>query len=206
VKYPKIKFIAQYTILKNNVFQVIKRLKQKMTTVFISGSREIRILTKLVRDRLQNIVNQQFSIVVGDANGADKAVQKYLAEINYTQVSVYYAGSLCRNNLGNWHVESIQVDAKLKGRDFYTQKDKAMAAQADYGFVLWDGKSIGSFNNINELLSRNKKVLVYFAPEQAFISMSKSEDIQKFSGKSVLVPTLVGNSVSFPNTLPLSLL
>ncbi|MDD2815677.1 MAG: hypothetical protein PHP00_08060 [Thiotrichaceae bacterium] len=177
-----------------------------MTTVFISGSREIRILTTLVRDRLQNIVNQQFSIVVGDANGADKAVQKYLAEINYTQVSVYYAGSLCRNNLGNWHVESIQVDAKLKGRDFYTQKDKAMAAQADYGFVLWDGKSIGSFNNINELLSRNKKVLVYFTPEQTFIPMSKSEDIQKFSGKSALVPTLVGNSVSFPNTLPLSLL
>jgi hypothetical protein len=35
-----------------------------------------------------------------------------------------------------------------------------MAIEADYGFVLWDGKSPGSLNNIIELLNKNKKAPV----------------------------------------------
>lgn len=95
--------------------------------------------------------------MVGDAGGADKAVQKWLLEQAYSNVTVYCSGSVCRNNLGNWPTKSINVDRSLKGRDFYTQKDKAMAQVANYGLVLWDGKSQGSCNNLKELLQQNKK-------------------------------------------------
>lgn len=149
-----------------------------MTTIFISGSRNITRLNKEIRDRLKNVLDQHYAIVVGDANGADKAIQKYLMDNNYQYVTVYCSGNVCRNNAGNWEVSKIQVDSKLKGRDFYAEKDKKMAAVADYGFVLWDGSSPGSFNNIMELLRNNKKALVYFSPEKSFCSVAKIDDVR----------------------------
>lgn len=149
-----------------------------MTTVFVSGSRKISRLNEEIRHRLQNIVDKQFSVIIGDANGADKALQKYFSEIHYKNVVVFCSGNSCRNNLGNWNIKHVFVDLNLKGRDFYTQKDKEMAAEADYGFVLWDGKSPGSLNNILELLKKNKKALVYFSPDREFFLVSKLEDAQ----------------------------
>lgn len=149
-----------------------------MTTVFVSGSRKISRLNMETRNRLKNVVDKQFSILVGDANGADKVFQKYLAEMRYPNVVVFCSGGHCRNNLGNWNVKNISVDSKLKGRDFYTQKDKAMAAEADYGLVLWDGKSPGSFNNIMELVKNRKKALVYFTPDRKFYTLSGLDDAQ----------------------------
>jgi hypothetical protein len=140
-----------------------------MTTVFVSGSRKISRLNMETRNRLKNVVDKQFSILVGDANGADKVFQKYLAEMRYPNVVVFCSGGHCRNNLGNWNVKNISVDSKLKGRDFYTQKDKAMAAEADYGLVLWDGKSPGSFNNIMELVKNRKKPWSILLPIESFI-------------------------------------
>ncbi len=154
-----------------------------MTTVFVSGSRKISHLNEEIKKRLQNVIDHRFSVIVGDANGADKALQKYFSEIHYDNVVVFCSGGLCRNNLGNWQVKRISVDPKYKGRDFYIQKDKEMAAEADYGFVIWDGASPGSFNNIMELLKKNKKALVYFFPEKEFYSISKLEDVQRLLSK-----------------------
>lgn len=154
-----------------------------MTTVFISGSRKINHLSKEMQERLQNVIGQQFSVIVGDANGADKALQKYFSETDYQNVTVYCSGNLCRNNLGNWNLKQVFVDPKLKGREFYTQKDKEMAEEADYGLVLWDGMSPGSLNNIMELLSRGKKALVYFSPDNKFYPISKLIDVQKLLNK-----------------------
>lgn len=154
-----------------------------MTTVFVSGSRKISRLNKEIRNRLQNLVDKQFAVIIGDANGADKALQKYFSEIPYKNVIVFCSGNSCRNNLGNWDEKHVFVEPKLKGRDFYTKKDKEMAAEADYGFVLWDGKSSGAFNNIIELLKKHKNALVYFSPEKKFYSVSKVEDAQKLLEK-----------------------
>ncbi len=154
-----------------------------MTTVFISGSRHIHYLNPQVRERLQKVLDRHFSIVVGDAGGVDKAVQAFLSEPRYEDITVYCSGRSCRNNLGNWSVRHVAVDPDLRGRDFYTQKDKAMVTRADYGFVIWDGKSPGSFSNIMELLKENKKSLVYFSPRQAFRSISKLEDAKRLLGE-----------------------
>lgn len=147
-----------------------------MTTVFLSGSRKINRLNDVIRGRIQNILDQGFHVVVGDANGADKAMQSYLADKGYANVAVYCAGGSCRNNVGSWSTEKIDVDPKLKGRAFYTQKDKAMAAQADFGLVLWDGKSEGSINNVLELLRNGKKAVVYFSPRKEFMNVKTPSD------------------------------
>ena len=149
-----------------------------MTTVFISGSRMISRLNDLVCGRLQNMIDQDFRIIVGDANGADKALQGFLAAARYENVIVYCAGSICRNNLGNWRVKKIQVDPKFRGRDFYAQKDKEMALEADYGFVLWDGKSAGSICNVIELLKQQKPAAIFLSSEKRIVSVSHLQDVQ----------------------------
>lgn len=149
-----------------------------MTTVFLSGSRKISRLNNEIRSRIENILDQGFQVFVGDANGADKAMQAYLAERHYSNVSVFCAGNVCRNNVGSWQTRKVEVDKKLTGRAFYTQKDKAMAAEADFGFVLWDGKSEGSINNVFELLNGGKKAVVYFAPRKEFFNIKTADDVR----------------------------
>jgi len=149
-----------------------------MNTVFVSGSRRIGRLNAEVRERLANITRQNYRVVVGDANGADKAVQRFFAEAHYEDVTVYCAGSRCRNNIGDWSTKNIDVDPRLKGRDYYTQKDLRMADEADYGFVLWDGKSVGSINNVMELLQRGKRALVYFSPKSQFVTVCDSDSLR----------------------------
>ena len=148
-----------------------------MKTVFLSGSRRISRLNESVRTRIQKILEQGFHIVVGDANGADKALQSYLADQAYRNVVVYCAGQNCRNNVGGWEVHEVPVNPKLKGRAFYTQKDKEMALQADYGLVLWDGKSVGSITNVYELLKSGKKAVVYLSPEKRFMNVNDLGDV-----------------------------
>jgi hypothetical protein len=147
-----------------------------MTTVFLAGSRNLSRLADAVKDRLNNIMSQQFRIVIGDANGADKALQQHLASARYRDVVVHCSGNSCRNNLGNWDVASIVVPPGLKGRDFYTVKDRKMADEADYGFMIWDAKSPGTLNNIIELVNRHKKVLVYISPDRLFWTIASESD------------------------------
>jgi hypothetical protein len=39
-----------------------------------------------------------------------------------------------------------------------------MAADADYGFMIWDGKSRGTRQNILELVKLNKRSIVFVEP------------------------------------------
>jgi len=148
-------------------------------TVFLSGSRKISRLNEEIRLRLEKITSQNFTVVVGDANGADKALQSYLADIHYQRVTVYCAGEVCRNNVGSWPQKNIEVSSKLKGRDFYAEKDKAMAAASDYGFVLWDGKSAGSINNVLEMMKNGKPVIIYFSPDRSFHALKQADDVKQ---------------------------
>ncbi len=154
-----------------------------MIKVFIGGSRHIRQLNKMIKDRLNNIINNKYQVLLGDANGADKAVQRFLHEVQYNNVFVYCSGNNCRNNLGKWEVINVPVPANLRGNRFYMVKDASMAKVADYGFLLWDGKSPGTLNNIFNLLLNKKKALVYYSPEKRFYTISKLSDIEKLLTK-----------------------
>ncbi|PLL62323.1 hypothetical protein CWN05_29480, partial [Klebsiella pneumoniae] len=70
-----------------------------MTTVFVAGSITIKNLDTLIVDRLKKIVNSQFQIVVGDANGVDSSVQRVLVDLGCRQATVFSSSEKPRNNL-----------------------------------------------------------------------------------------------------------
>jgi hypothetical protein len=151
-----------------------------MTTVFIGGSRRVPRLGAAVRARLDTIMAKGFRVIVGDANGADKAVQQYLSGKGYGHVEVFCSGTVCRNNLGHWHMRQIKTDPTDKGFRFYAAKDRVMAREADVGLMIWDGKSTGTLLNVLRLLSQEKKVVVYNVPERRFSELKAEDDWRGF--------------------------
>ena len=59
------------------------------STVFVAGSRQTSRLPAEVKTRLDTMIEKGFQILVGDANGADKAVQRCLADKSYPNVIVH---------------------------------------------------------------------------------------------------------------------
>jgi hypothetical protein len=150
-----------------------------MASVFIGGSRAVSRLNAVIRGQLDNLMDHKCLILIGDANGADKAVQAYLFERGYRDVVVYCMDA-CRNNLGQWQVRPQQSPNGGK-RDFeyYSTKDRAMTRDANCGVMLWDGKSRGTLNNVTNLISDGKKVLLYFSPKRTFQKLSTMEDLHR---------------------------
>lgn len=147
-----------------------------MTSVFIGGSRAISKLNAPLREKLDDFIQRGCTIFIGDANGADKAVQQHLALREYDRV-VVYCMDRCRNNIGGWATKPISRPAGPRDFAYYAAKDKAMADDAKCGMMLWDGESKGTLNNIQNLLAAGKKVLVYFSPEGAFYKLVTSDDL-----------------------------
>jgi len=94
--------------------------------VFISGSISIKKLRKHDKAPLEQIIEGNRTILIGDAYGVDKAVQQILAEREYRQVIVYFSGEKPRNNIGNWQTKQIPNPENLTGRSRYQLKDKAI--------------------------------------------------------------------------------
>ena len=152
---------------------------RRTSTVFVAGSRQISRLPAEVGARLDTMIEKGFQILVGDANGADKAVQRYLADKSYPNVLVHCMKDHCRNNIGNWPTRQIAAPPSVRGFDYYSLKDLAMAEVAEYGLMLWDGKSKGTINNVLTLSRRNKPVVVYVAPSKRFQTVRVMEDLKE---------------------------
>jgi len=145
--------------------------------VFIGGSRAVSKLNEVVRARLDDLIRRGCTILVGDANGADKAVQMYFAEKHYASVIVFCMEN-CRNNVGGWPPRSVEPPRGSKGFSYYAAKDFVMAEEAHCGVMLWDGKSKGTLQNILNLLAGNKRTLVYLAPSKDFHVVASQEELQ----------------------------
>jgi hypothetical protein len=148
-----------------------------MTHVFLGGSRAVSRLNPLIREQLENLINRRCTILIGDANGADKAMQKYFAEQNYQDVIVFCMNRF-RNNLGTWQTRIVKTDRSRKDFAYFSTKDKEMAREAKCGLMLWDGESKGTLSNIIELIRAQKKVLVYLAPLKKFFKLSTEIDLE----------------------------
>src|SRR5258708_28819730 len=166
-----------------------------MQAVFVAGSRALSKLNAQVKERLDNILRKEFTVLVGDANGVDKAVQRYLAECAYRHV-VVYCMEVCRNNLGNWPIRSHSAEPPIKrDRHYYGIKDRAMAKDASCGFMLWDGISRGTLTNVVNLLDDDKKDLLFSAPKKQFFTLRSSGDLDHTLTASAIkhVPTLLAS-------------
>lgn len=151
-----------------------------MTTVFVGGSRRITRLPVQAKDRIDNVVEKGFAILVGDANGADKAVQRHLAEVKYDKVTVYFSGDTSRNNLGQWETRSVNVGERKRNFQFYAAKDREMALQAEFGLMIWDGKSLGTILNILRLVRASKKAVLVSVAEKSEVEFKGEGDWDAF--------------------------
>lgn len=151
-----------------------------MKTVFIGGSRHISRLSSEVRQRLDNIIASGHQVVVGDANGADKAVQRHLMDARYDRVTVFCSGSAPRNNLGSWQVHTVDAPKGAKGFQFYAAKDREMARVADLGLMIWDGESPGTILNVLRLVRAGKISVLYSVPEKAAFNIKSSDQWEAF--------------------------
>jgi hypothetical protein len=150
-----------------------------MKKVFISGSRRLSRLPAEVRQRFEEMVRRELTIFVGDANGADKAVQQYFSEHGYRNVVVFCTAGDCRNNLGDWPIRGVHAPHRARNFAFFTAKDAAMAEEADVGLALWDGQSSGTIVNLARLVSRAKPAVVYIAPTKTFSTLKSPEDLMQ---------------------------
>ena len=154
-----------------------------MTTVFISGSRDIPFLPKQAKTRIDRIIDRGFSVVVGDSEkGVDANVIEYLSTCNYSQVTVYtiHEEPRVKSVLDTWDVCRVEPETSKRigadgsdrnARERETAKDAAMGEIADYGLVIWkssspnrfgrESTSKGSLRNMHQLLSQAKPVVLY---------------------------------------------
>ncbi|MGP8051898.1 MAG: hypothetical protein ACLPYB_14970 [Desulfobaccales bacterium] len=163
--------------------------------VFIGGSRKIAKLNREIKNRIDNIIKNDFIILIGDANGVDKSIQQYLFSQKYKNVYVFCVNNECRNNVGSWIVKRIQSNHSKKDYKYYSSKDIQMANETDFGFMIWDGESKGTLNNVINLIRQNKKLLLYFSPEKAFYNISNFTELNSIFPKfhklsSEIVPEL----------------
>ena len=142
-----------------------------MKKVFISGSINLSILPNLVEESLNTIQNKNIKVLVGDAKGIDTLIQDYFSKNRYLNLdicSIYKIPRNKRNN--NFNTILIEVDMDIPSeRKKQEKKDEYMSVNADYSFVIWDGKSKGSFNNIHRALENHKLLKVYYTKDHRFL-------------------------------------
>ena len=130
--------------------------------IFISGSKSISKLPDLAIVFIDQFIENNDEILVGDCYGIDAVVQKYLESKGFSNVTVYCSGITPRNNfVTNAKVRSCAENAKgLSGNAFHYVKDIQMANDCDQALMIWDGKSKGTAENIRRMKEMGKPFIV----------------------------------------------
>jgi hypothetical protein len=148
-----------------------------VTKVFVGGSRQVTGLEAEVCDRLDRIVTKGLPVLIGDAGGADEAVQRYFRGRGFGNVTVFSADDRPRHNVGGWPVRVIPPGRLRKDLRYHATKDRAMAAEATVGLMLWDGQSRGTLMNVLRLTAQDKPVVVYVQPGRRFVDVRRRLDL-----------------------------
>ena len=151
-----------------------------MNSIFIGGSRHVSRLPAEVKKRIDNIVASGHQVLVGDASGADKAVQQHLLDARYEKVTVFCSGDAPRHNLGHWRTHHVAVPKGAKGFHFYAAKDREMARAADFGLMIWDGKSPGTVLNVLRLVQVGKISVIFRVADKTAINIRSADNWRDF--------------------------
>jgi len=152
-----------------------------MTRVFIGGSRSVTRLDADVARRLDAIMAKGHGVLIGDANGADKAVQQYLHAHGYAKVEVFCTEGRCRNNVGQWPIRTVDAGRKRRGFQYYAAKDRCMASEASAGLMIWDGTSAGTLANVARLACQGKTVTLRIVSHLKSIRLCIVSDLKSVS-------------------------
>lgn len=162
--------------------------------VFLGGSRTgvtAGHLPPEVRERVGTIVRKGMDVVIGDANGADRALQALLRDLGCERVTIYVGGAgRIRNRVDpSWPVRRIGEDSGLAGKELMTLKDEAMGEAATHGLMLWDDVYLNRFGNTSvssgtlrnawQLLGAGKPVALYHVPEGRFYDLGSRNAFER---------------------------
>lgn len=85
---------------------------------------------------------------------------------------------LDRGRNATWIATSIPANAGIiaenparRDFEFYRAKDRAMVQEAEYGLMLWDGKSRGTLMNAVGLIRRGRPLVLYVAATRFFLTL-----------------------------------
>ncbi len=151
--------------------------------VFVGGSRRVTRLGRAVEEYLTDLLSGRPTILVGDANGADKAFQKSLFKVGYRHVRVFCTEGECRNNLGDWPVTAVTAPRKTRDHRFYGAKDEEMARVADRALMVWDGRSAGTLVNAARMIVLGKPVALYERLGASMLEFTDGAAWQRFVDK-----------------------
>lgn len=151
-----------------------------MSKVFISGSISIKKLPLEVIESIKKIIENKIHILVGDADGIDTLIQDFCLKENYTDLTVYSISAIPRYKASEkFNFKHIFPDENIKKeRARQQEKDKAMTLDSEFSFVIWDGKSKGSYANLMRALENNKKIKVYNNISKTFLEQSKINKVE----------------------------
>ena len=140
----------------------MKKCVNSPQKLFVSGSKSISKLSEAALGLLDDAIKKGMEILVGDCYGVDSAVQKYLDQRNYANVTVYCSGEKPRNYFLTGGRVQLCADLSkgLSGREFNYVKDIQMCGDCDRALMVWDGKSAGTRENIKRMLDLGKPFLV----------------------------------------------
>lgn len=136
-----------------------------MKHIFVFGSKSIGQLTENFCKILDEYRKQGVRFLIGDCDGVDRAVQKYLAERSYQNVCIYAswnpkaenAGHV-RNNVGCREVKFVTTEFLPGTYAYRREKDREMIACCSEAVCLWDCRSRGTGDNMRELADWGKTV------------------------------------------------
>lgn len=117
-------------------------------------------LPRAAAERIASVLANGHAVVVGDADGADAAVQRRLRDAGASAVTVFCSAGRCRANLGVWPLREFSPPPGARGFQVHAAKDRGMALAADFGLMVWDGRSFGTLLNVLRLCRAGKPCVV----------------------------------------------
>lgn len=105
-------------------------------TVFLSGKVKYdQPIDDSIKKQVDAIIDAGANIVIGDAPGADKRLQDYIAEKGYDKVKVYSADLEVRNNVGNWDVQYTHKKGQILNKIHKIDKEAEQYAAEKSGWT-----------------------------------------------------------------------
>lgn len=126
--------------------------KGKKLLLMGSKAFEDRELPKEVKRRINAAIEQEMTIIVGEAKGASRLYQDHIQSRSYRNVIVGHARSL-RYNAGDW--------PDIKYGDNLRERERNMIEDCDTAIVIWINKSSVIAGNLERLKWLSKPTFLY---------------------------------------------
>jgi hypothetical protein len=109
-------------------------------------------LPDVVKEKIDKAISRNLGIIVGEAAGACRVFQDYLASEKYNDVKVGYARSI-RYNAGKWETH--------KFGDNLPERERSMIEACDQAIIIWVNRSSQIASNLEYLKDLRKPTFIY---------------------------------------------